>query len=116
MLIFKEISAKAIFKSCRIVKEFYVIFQSNPIQIMQVQLDSNIFQVMVFDKSVSPVIQLNVIEPYDMMIARVERHRGGEGGKLIVFKLSDLEEFLADLLEWHHHVDNLLHRSLRKLF
>jgi hypothetical protein len=40
----------------------------------------------------------------------VERHRAGEGGKLIVFRLSDLEEFLADLLEWHHHVDTLLHR------
>jgi hypothetical protein len=35
---------------------------------------------------------------------------GGEGGKLIVFRLSDLEEFLADLIEWHHHVDTLLHR------
>ena len=67
-------------------------------------------QVMVFDKTVSPVVQLSVIEPYDMMIARVERHRAGEGGKLIVFRLSDLEEFLADLLEWHHHVDTLLHR------
>ena len=68
-------------------------------------------QVMVFDKTVSPVVQLSVIEPYDIMIARVERHRAGEGGKLIVFRLSDLEEFLADLLEWHHHVDQLLHRS-----
>ena len=67
-------------------------------------------QVMVFDKTVSPVVQLSVIEPYDIMIARVERHRAGEGGKLIVFRLSDLEEFLADLLEWHHHVDQLLHR------
>lgn len=65
---------------------------------------------MVFDKTVSPVVQLSVIESYDIMIARVERHRSGEGGKLIVFRLSDLEEFLADLLEWHHHVDQLLHR------
>jgi hypothetical protein len=30
---------------------------------------------------------------------RVERHRTGEGGKLIVFRLSDLEEFLADLVQ-----------------
>ena len=56
------------------------------------------------------MVQLSVIEPYDMLIARVEKHKGGEGGKLVVFRLSDLEEFLADLLEWHHHVDNLLHR------
>ena len=53
------------------------------------------------------------------MILRAERNRGGgvecggssSGGKLYVFRLSELEEHLLELMEWHHSVDMLLHNE-----
>ena len=35
----------------------------------------------------------------------------GSGGKIYVFRLSELEEYLLELMEWHHNVDSLLHNE-----
>ena len=39
---------------------------------------------------------------------RALRHRG-DGGKLIVMRLNDLEEYVTDLITWQQRVDSLLH-------
>ena len=66
------------------------------------------FQTLIFDKSVGIVVQLHVIETYGIMIMRALRHRG-DGGKLIVMRLNDLEEYVTDLITWQQRVDSLLH-------
>lgn len=63
---------------------------------------------LILDKSVGIVVQLNIIEAYGIMVMRALRHRG-DGGKLIVMRLCDLEEYLHDLISWHQRVDSLLH-------
>jgi hypothetical protein len=65
-------------------------------------------QTLIFDKSVGIVVQLHVIEIYGIMVMRALRHRG-DGGKLIVMRLNVLEEYMTDLIAWHHQVDNILH-------
>ena len=35
----------------------------------------------------------------------------GSGGKIYVFRLSVLEDYLVELMEWNHNVDNLLHNE-----
>ena len=63
------------------------------------------------------VVQLSVIEAYGIMIFRVEKEgssnygssSSGSGGKIYVFRLSELEEYLLELMEWNHNVDSLLH-------
>ena len=42
------------------------------------------------------------------------RHRG-DGGKLIVMRLIDLEEYVTDLITWQQRVDNLLHEPKDQL-
>ena len=39
---------------------------------------------------------------------RALRHRG-DGGKIIVMRLNDLEEYVTDLITWQQRVDSLLH-------
>ena len=75
-----------------------------------------VLQILLFDRSIGVVVQLSVIEAYGIMIFRTERNRsvGGEsgsGGKMYVFRLTELEEFLIELMEWHHNVDMLLHNE-----
>ena len=36
---------------------------------------------------------------------------GGSGGKIYVFRLSELEWYLVELMEWNHNVDSLLHNE-----
>ena len=59
------------------------------------------------------VVQLHVIETYGIMVMRALRHRG-DGGKLIVMRLNDLEEYMTDLISWDHKVDNLLNEERGK--
>ena len=60
------------------------------------------------------VVQLHVIETYGIMVMRALRHRG-DGGKLIVMRLNDLEEYMTDLISWGQKVDNLLNEERTKL-
>ena len=60
------------------------------------------------------VVQLHVIETYGIMVMRALRHRG-DGGKLIVMRLIDLEEYVTDLIAWQQRVDNLLHEPKDQL-
>ena len=74
-------------------------------------------QILLFDRSMGVVVQLSVIEAYGIMIFRVEKEgssnygssSSGSGGKIYVFRLSELEEYLLELMEWNHNVDSLLH-------
>ena len=45
---------------------------------------------------------------------RALRHRG-DGGKLIVMRLNDLEEYVTDLITWQQRVDSLLHEPKDQL-
>ena len=67
-------------------------------------------------------VQLSIIEPYGIMIIRFEKEissiynsnntsSSGSGGKIYVFRLSELEEYLVELMEWNHNVDSLLHNE-----
>ena len=67
-------------------------------------------------------VQLSIIEAYGIMIFRCEKEvssiygsgsatSSGSGGKIYVFRLSELEEYLLELMEWHHNVDSLLHNE-----
>ena len=75
---------------------------------------------MLFDRSIGVVVQLSVIEYYGIIIFRTERSRSsgggndnvsGASGKLYVFRLSEVEEFLIELSGWHNSVDSLLANS-----
>ena len=81
-------------------------------------------QIMLFDRSIGVVVQLSVIEYYGIIIFRTERSRSsgggidngsgvssGASGKLYVFRLSEVEEFLIELSGWHNSVDSLLANS-----
>ena len=68
------------------------------------------------------VVQLSIVEAYGIMIFRCEKEvssnftsssatSSGSGGKIYVFRLSELEEYLLELMEWHHNVDSLLHNE-----
>jgi hypothetical protein len=67
-------------------------------------------------------VQLSIIEAYGILIFRCEKEvssiynssaatSSGNGGKIYVFRLSELEEYLLELMEWHHNVDSLLHND-----
>ena len=67
-------------------------------------------------------VQLSIIEPYGIMIIHFEKEissiynsnntsSSGSGGKIYVFRLSELEEYLVELMEWNHNVDSLLHNE-----
>ena len=49
-------------------------------------------QVLLFDRSLGPAVQLDVIEPYGIMVFRT----GGDDGRVYVFRLADLDEFLEE--------------------
>ena len=77
---------------------------------------------MLFDTSLGIAVQLRIIEPYGIMIIRFEKEissiysssnatSGGSGGKIYVFRLSELEWYLVELMEWNHNVDSLLHNE-----
>ena len=79
-------------------------------------------QILLFDTSLGIAVQLSIIEPYGIMIIRFEKEissnysssttsSGGSGGKVYVFRLSQLEWFLVELMEWNHNVDSLLHNE-----
>ena len=82
-----------------------------------------ILQILLFDRSLGVVVQLSIIEAYGIMIFRCEKEASssiyssssttssGSGGKIYVFRLSELEEYLLELMEWHHNVDSLLHNE-----
>ena len=86
-----------------------------------------IFQILLFDRSIGIVVQLNIMEAYGIMVFRTEKDGGGStsgshhnynaasssgsGGKIYVFRLSELEEHLLELMEWNHNVDSLLHNE-----
>ena len=81
-----------------------------------------LFQILLFDRSLGVVVQLSIVEAYGIMIFRCEKEvssnftsssatSSGSGGKIYVFRLSELEEYLLELMEWHHNVDSLLHNE-----
>lgn len=54
-------------------------------------------QVLLFNRSVGIVVQLNVIEMYGILLFRTEREKkGGEEGRVYVFRLSDLSDFVEE--------------------
>ncbi len=69
-----------------------------------------LFQTLVCDKNIGIVEQVHVIQTYGIMILRSQRHRG-DGGKLIVMRLNDLEEFMTSLIAWDQKVDSLLNEG-----
>ncbi len=70
----------------------------------------NSFQTLICDKNIGMVEQVQVIPTYGILILRAQRHRG-DGGKLIVMRLNDLEEFMTSLISWDQKVDSLLNED-----
>ena len=55
----------------------------------------NLFQVLLFDRTVGTAVQLDVIEPYGIMVFRTS-HADAGGGRVLVVRLADLDEFLEE--------------------